>query len=154
MIRFQLGELRRRPPGAFAIRKAVAFQHIDAAGVLFYPRLLEYFNDAFFAFLAHAGHPPDVSICGEKVGLPIRRAEADYFAPLRFGDEIEIALVRAAVEHGVVGIGYRVARLSDGAITAIGQTLHVFADLSVFERRPLPDGLRESLEQLVRATSD
>jgi YbgC/YbaW family acyl-CoA thioester hydrolase len=152
MIRFQLRELMRRPTGAFAFERAVAFQDIDAAGVVFYPRLLEYFNDAFFAFLAASGHPPDVSICQQKQGLPIRRAEADYFAPLRFGDAVEIALVRAAVEDSVVGIGYRVARKSDGRVTAVGQTLHVFADLGAFERRPLPADIAATLAELARAT--
>lgn len=41
----------------FAIESAVAFHHVDAAGIVFYSRTFDWFHDAYVAFLAHAGHP-------------------------------------------------------------------------------------------------
>jgi len=46
---------------AFADRRAIRFQDIDAAGIIFYPRVLEMFHDTYAAFLAFAGAPlPEV----------------------------------------------------------------------------------------------
>jgi hypothetical protein len=76
--------------------------------------VLEYFSDAFIAFLNHNGaRLPDV-LRERRVGAPLRHAEADYFTPLRYGDRIEVAMVRCRLEATAVAIGYRVARLADG----------------------------------------
>ncbi len=148
MHRFEPAELRERPANCFALERDVRFQDVDAAGIVFYPRVLEYFSDAFIAFLNHNGaRLPDV-LRERRWGAPLRHAEADYFTPLRYGDRIEVAMVRCRLEATAVAIGYRVARLADGVVTGIGQTEHVFVEMASFQRCPVPDDLAEAFARL------
>src|SRR5687768_8640349 len=78
---------------AFKVEREVRFQDVDAAGVIFYPRLLEYFNDAYLALLSSIGQPLHASLGKASWISPVRHAEADFLRPLRFGDAIDVALV-------------------------------------------------------------
>jgi YbgC/YbaW family acyl-CoA thioester hydrolase len=144
MHRFTRDELKPRPATAFAERRAVRFQDVDAAGIIFYPRLLEYFHDTYVSFLAAAGTPlPEVLREGSWIS-PVRHAEADYFRPLRFGDEVEVALVRAHLEPTEVTVGYRIAGVETGEVAAVGQVVHTFLEAASFQRTAIPDALRRA----------
>src|SRR6187549_1067753 len=88
-------DVLKRGPRAFKMEREVRFQDVDAAGVIFYPRLLEYFNDAYLALLSSAGQPLHASLGRAPWVSPVRHAEADFMRPLRFGDAIEVAVVGA-----------------------------------------------------------
>ena len=150
MKRFDAELLRERPEGAFAVERDVRFQDVDAAGIVFYPRVLEYFSDTFVAFLAAHGTRLAVVLRERSWGAPLRHAEADYFKPLRYGDRIEVAIVRAWVEETEVSIGYRVARVSDAVVASVGQTTHVFVEMEGFRRAAVPEQLRSAFASLVR----
>src|SRR5512145_2250396 len=85
---FDVEQLRKRPPESFAVERDVRFQDVDAAGIVFYPRVLEYFSDAFVAFLTANGTRLAEVLRERRWGAPLRHAEADYFKPLRYGDRI------------------------------------------------------------------
>ena len=144
-FRFDPDRLATRPPGAFALEREVRLQDVDAAGIVFFARLLEYPSDVFVAFCAlHHIHLADV-LREKRWGAPVRHVEAHYLKPLVFGDRVEVALVAAHLEATQVTLGYRVARVADAAVTTLIQVLHVFVDAATFERRPMPDELRLAL---------
>ena len=148
MHRFDREELKRASPSAFVDQRAVRFQDIDAAGIIFYPRVLEMFHDAYGALLSFAGCPlPEVIKRGEWIA-PARHAEADYFKPLRFGDEIRVEINRAHVSDTEVVLGYRIVRGAEAELCVVGQVVHTFVDYSTFKRRPMPDAVRRAFEHI------
>ena len=145
---YDVEALKRRSQHAFAVNRVVRFQDVDAAGLLFHPRLLEYFHDAYLELMAEAGTPLHVVLRRHTWGSPLRRVEADLLKPLRFGDRIEIALVAAKLNVSDVTVGYRVARLDNAELVAVGRTHHVFVDMETFRRVPIPEPLRKALQAL------
>jgi YbgC/YbaW family acyl-CoA thioester hydrolase len=140
--------LASRPPHAFVEQRPVRFQDVDAAGIIFYPRVLEYFHDLYVAFLAQAGSPLP-QILREKPWIsPVRHAEADYLKPLRFGDTVSVALVAAHVEPSEVTLGYRLACSDTDELTGLGQVVHTFLDPATFKRIAIPDTLQAAYRAL------
>src|SRR5688572_21989662 len=90
-------EALKKGTAAFATTRDVRFQEVDAAGIIFYPRLLEYFNDAYIELLAHVGQPLHASLGRDPWVSPVTHIEADFLRPLRFGDRAEVALVALRV---------------------------------------------------------
>lgn len=131
------------------MERVVRFQDIDAAGIAFYPRVLEYFNDALLAFLDASGVDLPEVLRRRAWGAPVRHAEAHYFRPLAFGDRVEVALVRAHLDLSEVCIGYRVYCLRRSVVTCVGQTVHVFVDGNL-ERMAIPPAVRDALLRLPR----
>lgn len=145
MHRFERDVLRQTNDDAFAEVRAVRFQDVDAAGIIFYPRLLEYCHDLVVSFFAFAGVPLEEALRAKQWIAPIRHAEADYFRPLRFGDLIEVGLARVHLEFTEVALGFRITRKSNGEVCAVAQSVHTFLDPATLQRCELPEPLRLAL---------
>src|SRR5438105_9843348 len=102
MFRFNRDAFKQRPAHAFAETRQIRFQDVDAAGIIFYSRLFELCHDLWARFLAASGCPLPQLLADRSLVLPIRHAEADYFRPLRFGDDIEVALIATHLEESEV----------------------------------------------------
>jgi acyl-CoA thioesterase FadM len=103
------------------------------------------FHDAYAAFLAFAGSPlVEVMKSGNWIA-PVRHAEADYFKPLRLGDEVEVAICRANVAETEATLGYRVGRAPGDEVCVVGQVVHTFVDRATFKRTAMPDAVRRAL---------
>lgn len=145
MHRFDRDELKLFRASAFVEQRLIRFQDIDAAGIIFYPRVLEMFHDAYAAFLGFAGCPlPEVLRSGTWLA-PVRHAEADYFKPLRFGDPVQVEICRAFVQETEATLGYRVARSEGGEVCVVGQVVHTFVERATFKRTPIPEPVRRAL---------
>ena len=148
MFRFERDVLRRPPADSFARDRAIRFQDVDAAGIIFYPRALELCHDLYVDFLAAAGQPLHVALKGPWLA-PIRHAEADYLKPLRFGDHVEVAIVAAHLGPGTpateVTLGFRIAALPDKEPAIVVQSVHTFVTRERFERTPVPEELVAAL---------
>jgi len=150
MHRFERERLRQpRSPG-FVRERAVRFQDVDAAGIIFFPRAFEICHDLYVEFLAEAGQPLHEALRGPWLA-PVRHAEADYIKPLRFGDRIEVAIVAAHLGPSVppteVTLGYRVAILPKKEPALVVQSVHTFVTRERFERTPVPDEIVSALER-------
>ncbi len=145
-FRFERDALRAKSSSAISTEQRIRFQDVDAAGIIFYPRLFEYCNDLLIEVLEQCGAPlPEALKTGAWVS-PIRHAEADYFRPLRFGDRIEVALVRVHLEPTQATLGFRVARLNpeggEAELAAVAQSQHAFLNPQTFERIPIPEAIQ------------
>ncbi|UQA57370.1 acyl-CoA thioesterase [Polyangium aurulentum] len=137
-------EIVRAPSALYTERRHVRFQDIDAAGIIYFARVQEYFHDAFVGFCRQVGIDLPEVIAKGKWGLPLAHAEADYMLPLRFGDEIVVELVWALPSERSITLVYR-ARTEDGRVRAVGQMVHVCIDRETFRSMRLPDELRAVL---------
>jgi YbgC/YbaW family acyl-CoA thioester hydrolase len=128
----------------FAEKRLVRFQDVDAAGIIFYPRVLEYMSDVYIAMLMESGWDLPAELGKESVGTPLVHAEADYLAPLRFGDTVHVEVVGVKLGGTSFTVGYRV-RMANGTAAAVGQTVHVCLDRKTFQPHAIPDALRALL---------
>lgn len=125
----------------------VRFGHIDSAGIVYYPRLVNYLHVAmeeFFGAVLETDYP---SLLAEyRLGLPAARLEVDFLRPLRYGDHIQ-------VEVGIESIGtssiiwlYRIFRPDEDEPATQARVVTVNVDMDTFEKQPVPDWLRRRLE--------
>jgi YbgC/YbaW family acyl-CoA thioester hydrolase len=136
-------------PALYSEARTVRFQDVDAAGLIFFARILEYFHDAMIALFARSGLDLPAVLRAGAWGMPLVRTEADYIRPLRFGDAISVEVVGIRLgEHSAI-IGYRL-RTSANHVAAVGQAFHAFIDRQQFKPCPIPAAARSALEPLVR----
>jgi YbgC/YbaW family acyl-CoA thioester hydrolase len=127
----------------FSLARAVSFQDIDAAGILFYARAFEYFHDAYAGFLDARGLDLPRVIRERRWGAPLGHAEADFKAPMRYGDRIAIDILQGELGEKSLKIFYRVrAEKDETRVYCTGMTAHVFIDFVTFKARPVPDEVR------------
>ncbi len=111
----------------FKIRRLVEFSDTDMAGIVHhavYFRYMEAAEHAFFRSLGLTVAPPKTPA---SVGWPRVHTEADFSAPLRFEDEVEIQLLVAEKKSKALTYAFRLRKLNApkpyevarGAITVV-----------------------------------
>ena len=124
--------------------RPIRFQDVDAAGTIYYARLFEYFGDVYVRMLAEAGLDMPSSLLQRDCASPLAHAEAQYLAPLVFGDRVTVKIVLARMGKTSTSYAYRVEK--GDVLAAVGQTVHVWVDPKTFSPMPVPASLRQFLE--------
>jgi len=96
----------------FKIRRIVEFSDTDMAGIVHHAMFFRYMESAEHAFFRSLGltvaPPKSVS----SVGWPRVHTEADFSAPLRFEDEVEIHLLVAEKKSKALTYAFRLRKLN------------------------------------------
>lgn len=120
----------------------VRFGDVDAAGIVYYPRLFDRVVRAVEESLSDIGQPV-AEMVDERVGMPIVNAEADLERPIRLGDKLTIEVIPTIRETSVV---YNVEFSRDGDRVATARQTMVTVDLDSFEPTPVPADVRHAIE--------
>ncbi len=131
-----------RSPFVFSFR--VSLHDTDAAGVMFFAHLFRHAHDAYEAFMTDIGLPLDALIRAGKTALPLVHAEADYQAPMRHGDRIDVEVRVADVARRGFRLSYRFLDAT-GQSAATALTVHVRVRPGTTGAEALPDELAAAL---------
>jgi 4-hydroxybenzoyl-CoA thioesterase len=122
----------------------VRFGDIDAAGIAYYPNLVNFLHEAFEDFFrGHVGRPyPEVH--GEGLGFPTVKVEVEFLSPVHYGEQVEIAVGVERVGRSSVQMRYDAS--VGGRPVFRGRNVVVSVDMKTFSSVPLPDWLRARFE--------
>ncbi len=129
----------------------VAFDDVDHAGIVYYPRFFHYFHLAFeellFDRLKHKGGYRAL-LDVRRIGFPAVHTEADYKKPLRFGDLMVVEMRAEHVGSKSITLRYTVIARESGEICAEGKVTSAVVDLDHFRAIQIPDDLRVLFESI------
>jgi len=128
-------------------RQTVRLSHTDAAGVIFYPRLLEMTHEAYEVMLDELGEPLAGALESDEPIAPIVRCEADYRRPMTLGTEVEIEISVIREGESSFTLGY-VFRDPEEEELARAQVTHAAIDRVSGRSVPLTEGMRQGLAAL------
>lgn len=129
----------------FVYRTRLRLRDTDATGVLYFSEQFNFAMETFEEFLKEKGFSLQAMTASPYL-LPVVHAEADYFAPLMVGDELEISLV---VEHiGTTSIILQYVLRDPKREIEVGRAkiIHVVVDRESRASVPVPDFLRALLQ--------
>jgi YbgC/YbaW family acyl-CoA thioester hydrolase len=133
----------------FTTDHRVRFDEVDAAGIAYFARYFTWCHDAMDAMFAPLEGGYSGLVMGRRLGLPAVHAEADYVAPVRFGEEVRIAVTVERLGRSSVTARFDVTRAAGGERVATLRHVVVLTDLAAMKSRPLPDDVRAVLERHV-----
>ncbi len=131
----------------FAYDRPVRFEDVDAAGIVFFSKFLSYCHEAMEALFAPLEGGYAGLIVGRRIGMPAVRVEADFEAPLRFGDIVRIAVVVEQMGRTSCTFRHELTNKKDGSLVARVRHVVVLSDLRVLQKLPIPDDVRAFLEK-------
>ncbi len=149
---FDKRELSALTSHIYTTQFSVRFQHVDAAGVVFFARFFEYVHEAYEGFLSSIGSPLSQVLREQSWAAPLKHVEADYFRPLRLGDEVTVQLVAAEIEGSFLTLGWRLLVSSKpevAHVVAVVQSTHAFVSMSDFERTQIPEVIVQAVEPIL-----
>lgn len=124
----------------------VRFQDVDFARVVFYPKLFDYCHRVFEDFFAReVGIPYAQMLSVHKVGFPTVHAEADFSAPLRFGDTCHVVMGMKAMSQRSITCGYRFYRGASGVLCTTLTIVTAAVNMDTFTATEVPEGVRQAM---------
>ncbi len=130
----------------FPFDRAVSFEEVDAAGMLFFGRFLTFCHDAMEHFFGAIEGGYVRLVTERKIGFPAVSVRADFRSPLVYGDVVRIEVTVPRVGSTSCTFRYVFRRLRDGAEIATIEHVVVAMDLTTRTKTPLPPDCRALLE--------
>lgn len=132
---------------AYTRRYQIEFNHCDPAGIVFYPRYFEMLNSVVENFFKDVLDRPFSQVIGGGNGSPTVRVEAQFKAPSRLGDLVDLAMQVRAVGRSSVDF-HTTLRGADGALRAEFDHRVVWTQGPA--SAPWPETLRTHLEAAMK----
>lgn len=120
----------------------VRFGDVDHAGIVYYPQYFIYFHEAFEDLFNSSGLSYVRLLDELRLGFPTVHLEADYKAPLRYGDQLVLDLSVSNLGNSSVVLHYVGYREHDGELCLTCDVTSVCVDMKTFKARPIPDDIR------------
>ena len=129
----------------FSARITVRFGDADPAGLVYYPVIFHYYHVAMEEFFAARCGTSYARLMREgRIGFPTVNVRAEFFAPVLYGDELEVEVAVGRVGESSVTFAYSARRASDSALCARSTQVHVAMCLDARKSVPLPEELRRA----------
>jgi 4-hydroxybenzoyl-CoA thioesterase len=128
---------------SFATTAKVRFAHVDAAGIVFYPRYFEMLNSAVEDWFEHMGHDFRQMHLIDHIGVPMVKLDVTFTSPSRLGDELTITIT--PVEIGRSSCAMRVLFSGEGRERLRADAVLVCMDLAAQRSAPWPETLRDRM---------
>jgi 4-hydroxybenzoyl-CoA thioesterase len=128
---------------AYTSTQKFRFDDVDGAGIVYYPRFLHLCHAAFEDFfddVAPFSYP--ALIRDRRLGFPTVHIEADYKAPLAYGDTAVVTVGVTRVGTSSIGTRYEIRRRRDSVLSFTADITAVLIDLDTGRPVPLTDELK------------
>lgn len=134
----------------FVVKTPIRFAHVDAAGIVFYPRYFELLNAAFEDWIADVAGTDFATLhLDRRIGTPMVNVEAAFEQPGRLGEMLEIELTLTRLGNSSLTIAARFT--VDGAPRLRAGLTSVCMNLDTARAMPWPEEMRARMEAVVVA---
>jgi 4-hydroxybenzoyl-CoA thioesterase len=120
---------------------------VDAAGIVFFARYFQWCHEAMATMLDAIDGGYARLILAHRIGFPTVHAEADYRAPIRYGDVVRVAVRVENVGRSSCTLRFDVERSgpAGGAAAAVVRHVVVASNVDAMRSTPIPDEVRAIL---------
>jgi 4-hydroxybenzoyl-CoA thioesterase len=130
----------------FELTFPVRFDDVDAAGLVYYPRLLDYCHvglEDFFTAVGPCSYAHLITV--RRRGFPTVHLEADFKQPLRYGDTVRLVVRVLALGKTSVRFGYSLHRGTEPTAAATAVVVTAYMDLAAGAAVALDEDVRTAL---------
>lgn len=130
-----------------AVPIEIGFKHCDPAGIVFYPRYVEMFNDVIEHWFQHALGCGFRELHGERgLAIPMADLKLSFLAPSRLGDALvaELDVARVGRSSFTVSIALR-PRTQPASARVTAELTAVFVDMASMKPIEIPADLRAAM---------
>lgn len=123
----------------------------DMAGIIFFAKQFRYVHDALEELMFALGISLDKLFHEDHFVFVIVHAEADYLAPLRVGDDLELHVAVEKIGSSSFTIAYEIFRIKDRLLVGTAKTVHVTLDSKTRTKIPLPAAFKYKLQKYLKS---
>ena len=131
----------------FELARPVRWSDVDAAGIVYFPRFLEYCHDAIEALFGELDGGYAYLTMKRKIGVPSVHLEVNFKAPLRYGDVCRVRVTVEKIGRSSVSFRHLLVREEDETLCCEVRQVVVVSDLVAIKGTVIPDDVLAVLER-------
>ncbi len=133
----------------YAIDMPIRFQHVDAAGIVFYPRYIEMMNNVIEEWFREAlGCPYSELHFQRRLGIPTAHMDVSFAAPTRLEEVLRLELVVVDLRTRAFVLEHCFTCGGEERLRAVHRL--VCASLDDLRPVPIPSDVRERMTAYLR----
>ena len=101
----------------------------DPFGLVYFPRMLAWFNDAEHEFFAQAGYPVKQMVDSDRTAFVMGRVNFEFVGPAAYGDKIVTRLELAEITNSTLKWACTATLRSNDALVTSGTATRVYAEI-------------------------
>lgn len=139
----------------FSREITVAWGECDPFGLVYFPNMLMWFNDAEHAFWAAGGYPVNRMIAQDRSAFVMGRVQFEFKGPATHGDVLSIRIALKTLGNSTLTWDCSAERKSDGRLIVQGEATRIWACIQAdgsLKSARIPDVFRQMLEAAAAAT--
>lgn len=134
------------PRSPFLISRRIQFAEADPAGISFFANVYKWHHEAYEAFVCDQLHIDYTNwFLSKDLAIPIRKSEAEYFAPFHPGRTVRIAFQISKLGSSSFTAESKIYN-EKSVLSAVVQTIHVFLDIKSGGKVEIPAEYRKAME--------
>lgn len=129
----------------------VYYEDTDAGGVVYYANYLRFFERARTEMLRSSGFEQDQLIDQHQIVFAVRSIEVDYLLPARFNQSLLVDVGISQFRGVSILFKQQITNpdADENKVLCRANVRIVCVDTQTFQPRPIPDLIREELQQYV-----
>ena len=137
----------------FETQLIVAFNDIDAAGIVYFGTVFDYCHRAYERVLEAIDIPLPHILNNERWAMPLVHAEADYVAPMRHGEQITVQVKLQRLGRSSMHFHYELSG-EDGDVRARVVLVHAAVETPSFKPQSLNSEFVKALASIGLTPND
>ena len=120
----------------------------DPFGLVYFPRMLAWFNDAEHEFFAQSGYPVKEMIEKDRTAFVMGRIQFEFVGPAAYGDRLLTRLKLADISNSTLTWECTANHLGDSSLVTKGTATRVYAEIQdngELKAVRIPNRIREML---------
>lgn len=120
----------------------------DPFGLVYFPRMLAWFNDAEHEFFAHAGYPVKQMVEQDRTAFVMGRVNFEFIGPAAYGEQIITRLELAEITNSTLTWSCTANRRADDGPVTRGTATRVYAEIQEdgsLKSKRIPKEIRQIL---------
>jgi acyl-CoA thioester hydrolase len=130
----------------------VRYAETDQMGVVYHANYFVWFEVGRVELLRQMGFSYREMEAKDQCFIAVAEARCRFKAPAHYDDEIRVRTSLKHIRNSFIQFGYEAVRVSDGALLAEGDTMHLVTD-GQMNKRTLPDKYRNAFAAALRSGS-
>lgn len=126
----------------------VAWGESDPFGLVYFPRILTWFNDAEHEFFSRAGRPVSEMISQDRTAFVMGRISFEFVGPAAYNEKIVTRLALKEISQSTITWDCSARRGGDDALVTFGTATRVYAEVLAngeLKAKRIPDSIRDLL---------
>ena len=130
----------------FNTKNKVRMHDTDMAGILYFPRIFRFVHDALEDLIESEGVTFPQLFHEMNCLFVIVHTEADYYAPVKVGDELQVHVGVERIGNTSFTMVYEIYK-KDKTHVGTAKTIHVTLEQKSRKKIAIPEGLRKKLSK-------